>query len=188
MERLTMQFQRVITLAWANSSPGEQSFLAHLCVSIRAQSKNGVMLRILRACGNKQTNKQTPRFASCTSVSSKPRIVLGMCFLAPPTYSGEEWVYFSCCYSCVSMEKHGFCQVQLVIVTIHLTQVTLLNPQSVNCTMLWIKLLLCGTSACLTFIPSSPLFMPPMRAENMPEATSGEWHIKIFGNYYLADY
>jgi hypothetical protein len=59
MERLTMQFQRVITLAWANSSPGEQSFLAHLCVSIRAQSKNGVMLRILRACGNKQTNKQT---------------------------------------------------------------------------------------------------------------------------------
>lgn len=50
MERLMMQVQRVITLAWANSSPQEQSFLAHLCVSIRAQSKNGIMLRILSAC------------------------------------------------------------------------------------------------------------------------------------------
>lgn len=85
-----------------------------------------------------------------TSVSSKLGIVPGMCFRASPRCCGWKWVYFrllplACyCYSikCLyaSTGKHNFCHVQLVLLIVHFTHMLLLNPQSINCLMFWIKL------------------------------------------------
>lgn len=74
--------------------------------------------RILRAC------KETLKARVLWPVSWNHRSVLGMYFCALPRCSGWQWVYFSCCFSCVS---------RLVLVTVHFTQIAFLNPWSINC-------------------------------------------------------
>lgn len=88
--------------------------------------------RILSACV-KTPRKQDPK----TSISSKHRAVLEMCFCAPPRCSRQERC-FSCRYSCASVEKHisASCGLSLWL---NLTHVILLHPQSINCLMLWVK-------------------------------------------------
>lgn len=78
----------------------------------------------------------------------KPGIVLGLCFHACPGCSRQEWVYFrlfiSCgyrylficlCFRPMKLISH----VWLALVIVHFIHVILLNPQSINCLMFWIK-------------------------------------------------
>lgn len=75
-----------------------------------------------------------------TSDSSKHTVVLGSLLRASPSFSKYKWIYFSCCYSFASMEKTYFFPVKLLLVTENLTLVILLNSQSKNWLVLWIKL------------------------------------------------
>jgi hypothetical protein len=88
-----------------------------------------------------------------TSVSSKRRMVLRLCFHDSARCSGYEWADSTLLTttgdSCVLIGLYGkvcFDPVWLALVIVHFTQGSLLNLQSINCPMLWMKLTLTSDS------------------------------------------
>ena len=79
-----------------------------------------------------------------TSVSSKTRDCSWIVLCTPPLLCVADRSEFNSYYllqlaiTCLyaSMEKTYLCMVKLVLVTVHFTQVTPLNPQNINCLML----------------------------------------------------
>lgn len=70
------------------------------------------------------------------SVSSKHRIILGMCFMLISGVPDSEITsahMLLCSYAL--MEKHGFATFAFLVI-VYCTWVSLLNSQSVNCLML----------------------------------------------------
>lgn len=86
---------------------------------------------------------------------------LGMCFHVLPRHSRPEWVYFSCCYACASMEKHDCAMCVLSF------WCTLLTPEyklsdALDKVGYYIRLYLVH----LIFRPCSPWSMMPTREVN----------------------
>lgn len=124
-------------------------------------------------------SEHTPRIEPCentprkqyknltTSISSKHRAVLGSGVCAPPR-SIEVCLVQLLLF--ISLYRNTYiCHVQPVLMTVHFTQVILLNPQSTNCPMLGIK-----SAIVLNFIfrPCTPRFTPPIGAVNKRYVTS----------------
>ena len=87
-----------------------------------------------------------------------------VCMLFPGIADKSE---FTSAVIHVPLWKNLFFHVCLVLVIIHFIQVTLLNPKSINCWMLWIKLTVAWDFSPPLFRLYSPRFMPPTRSANI---------------------
>lgn len=112
--------------------------------------------RLLSAC------KKTTRNVSCDLILLKTQNCFWNVFCAPFGYIREVWVYFSCCYSIKTFFWHEW----LVLVIEKLTSM-ILNSQTINYLMLWIKLAIAWNLVCHIFRPHCSRLMLPTRLTNL---------------------
>lgn len=123
--------------AWVQQRKDDQR--CPLRLSVGTPSKNGVMwelsvlVRKQDKCLVTQCLQSTELFLECV-FALLPAVVDKTELTSNYSLQPAVIMYF------MPLWKNMFCHMRLVLVIVHFTQVTLLNPQSINCLVLWRKL------------------------------------------------